>query len=232
MICITYSYLDLYRPNGYAIGDSFARSVFKNGGSCIFVKNGLKVEVISLESFCKEKDFEICGLLLCDFNLIVLSLYRAPTGDPYVLEKSLDQCLSKLKNIRGKEIVICTDLNIDFNKKDRVGGVISNILKSYNLYTSSLQLTRKNSCLDYIISSYPPEAYVSAVDDPCISDHAAVFMAVHLTKFHAKNHSIGRESYCRHFSEEGFLYFNANFDYNLCEIFSASDSNICFGKFF
>jgi hypothetical protein len=50
---------------------------------CVSVRKDLNVNKIDISHNCKEKDLEICAVQLETeaSKLIILSLYRAPTGD-------------------------------------------------------------------------------------------------------------------------------------------------------
>ena len=50
---------------------------------CIFVHKDLHFSKINISPNCKEKDLEICAIKLetKSSKLIILNLYRAPTGD-------------------------------------------------------------------------------------------------------------------------------------------------------
>jgi hypothetical protein len=61
----------------------YCRKMFLNGGVGILVRKGTKHQVINLNIKCKQKTFKVCTLKLQTNNtkLIILCLYRAPTGD-------------------------------------------------------------------------------------------------------------------------------------------------------
>lgn len=211
IVCLSEHWLDpgeadLYVPSGYTMGSSFSRTIFKNGGSCIFLKSEHRFEMISLGNRSIEKDFEICAVLLTDLNIIVLSLYRSPTGDLDVLYDSLDQSLTKLNT--KYSVVLCTDLNIDFNKISKHTDRVGDLLKSHNLYASSLAPTRGDSCLDYILSSFPLGTYKVQVVDLGVSDHDAVLLSVCYENFGMiKGSIIKHNNVFRTFSDEGFMKF-------------------------
>jgi hypothetical protein len=59
---------------------------------CIFVRTDQHFSKIYISHHCKEQDFEICAIQLITktSNLIILSLYRAPSGDVNEFLRSLD----------------------------------------------------------------------------------------------------------------------------------------------
>jgi hypothetical protein len=62
--------------------------------------------IFDISHHCKEQDFEICAIQLVTktANLIILSLYRAPSGD------ALDATLKYLYKPKS-EFIICGDIN-------------------------------------------------------------------------------------------------------------------------
>jgi hypothetical protein len=68
---------------GYILGSSFSQQNLQKGGVCIFVQKCLYFSQIDISHNCKEKDLEICAVELETkaSRLIILNLYRAPTGN-------------------------------------------------------------------------------------------------------------------------------------------------------
>jgi exonuclease III len=82
---------------------------------CIFVRKDQCFDKIDISHHCKEQDLEICAVQLktktC--KLIIISLYRAPSGDFNQFLKRLDTTLKYLYNPKY-EFIICGDINIDY----------------------------------------------------------------------------------------------------------------------
>jgi hypothetical protein len=68
---------------GYLLGSSFCRQNLKRGSVFIFIKTAHSFNKTDISHHCKERDLEICAVQLETkaHNLIILSLYRAPSGD-------------------------------------------------------------------------------------------------------------------------------------------------------
>jgi hypothetical protein len=83
---------------GYVSGSSFCSKDLQKGGVCIFVCKDLNANKIDISHRCIEKDLEICAVELETeaSKLIILSLYRAPTGDFDQFIKNLDNILEYL----------------------------------------------------------------------------------------------------------------------------------------
>jgi hypothetical protein len=69
--------------DGYQLGSSSCRKELQRGGVCIFAKKNQYFYKIDISHLCKEQDLEICTIQLVtkSANLIILSTYRAPSGD-------------------------------------------------------------------------------------------------------------------------------------------------------
>jgi exonuclease III len=85
------------------------------GGVCIFVEKDQCFNKTDISQHSKEQDFEICAIQLetKTSNIIILSLYRAPSGDFYQFLRGLDATLKYLYNPKT-ECLICGDINIDY----------------------------------------------------------------------------------------------------------------------
>jgi hypothetical protein len=75
--------LQCFTLTGYTLGSTFCRKHLKGGDMCIFVHEDMNVNKINIAHKCRETDLEICAVEIETeaSKLIVLSLYRAPTGD-------------------------------------------------------------------------------------------------------------------------------------------------------
>jgi hypothetical protein len=64
----------------YNLGANFCRTSYAKGGVCTYVHKSLNLENIDLETYCIEKDYEVCALKLnLNFTQIcIITIYRAP----------------------------------------------------------------------------------------------------------------------------------------------------------
>jgi hypothetical protein len=67
----------------YTLGAQFCRQSHKQGEVSIFVSSNIQFQTINLDHFNKEKDLETCALKidLPLVNLIIICIYRSPTGN-------------------------------------------------------------------------------------------------------------------------------------------------------
>ena len=68
---------------GYTLAAGYCRENSPGGGACIFTKNNLVYQTIDLSKYCSEKLLAICAIRyqLKSFKLIILCVYRPPTGN-------------------------------------------------------------------------------------------------------------------------------------------------------
>jgi exonuclease III len=117
--------------NGYQLGSSFCRKGLQRGGVCIFVKKDQRFNKIDISHHCKEQDLEICAILLVTktANLIIFSLYRAPSGDVNEFLKRLDAVLKYLYSPKS-EFIICGNININYLNENNRKQQINSLLKT------------------------------------------------------------------------------------------------------
>ena len=65
-------------------------------GVCIFVHEDIDFFSISLDKYCKEKYIEVCAvrLKITPLQLIILAIYRSPSGNFTNFLKNLDSILN------------------------------------------------------------------------------------------------------------------------------------------
>ena len=136
--------IDLYHLNEYKLISCFCRSLNRNGGSRIFVKNNNSEgcrERSDLSNFSKENCFELSAIeyrLTDNKHTIILCVYRPPSSDVWEFLKRLEEVLSKIRHDR--QVIICGDFNIDFLKDTRSKQILLSLLQSHNLYVILLQI--------------------------------------------------------------------------------------------
>lgn len=107
---------------------------------------------------CCEKLFECCGIEILEYKLIIICIYRIPDSvhsNPFTFLDKFDNLLSKLKTKLNKKIVILGDFNINTLKESNVSKELFRLLQSYGYKSHISEPTRKNSCIDLIISNIP-----------------------------------------------------------------------------
>jgi exonuclease III len=138
-ICLTEHHLKEYEINNismdnYELGAKYCRITYKNGGVCIFIHNSIKFNNVLIEKYCVEKDIEACAikLILTNIKIIVLAVYRSPSGNFNKFLQKLDNILRILHNNKS-EFIICGDVNINYLEKCDRRQQLDALLSTYNL---------------------------------------------------------------------------------------------------
>jgi hypothetical protein len=95
----------------------------------------LQYSTCDVSQFCIEKTFQVCAtqLDLGNYYIIVICIYRSPTGNFFNFLNQLDSTLKYLYNTKT-EFIICRDFNVDFSKDSNFKLLLSCLLQSYNLF--------------------------------------------------------------------------------------------------
>jgi len=104
---------------------------------CIYISKNICFNVINLDQYIKEKDFEICALKICETLscFTVICIYRSPTGDfNYFLNQ-----LESILNITYKtstHIILCGDININYLDDNSTKHILDSPLASFGLFST------------------------------------------------------------------------------------------------
>lgn len=191
------------------------RTLLKNGGTAIFCKNHLfnKVKNVSfVEEFFQEKVFEGCAVeITCEnTKLIILSVYRSPSGDLQSFFDKLDDILIRLCNYRNAKIILTGDLNIDSTPENNKFNSLSDILGCYGLRNHIDGYTRirdtSASSIDYVCSNFNTEEVLKCeISHNALSDHSA-----QIAEFIIRHTNINTPEYRRSFSQNNINSFIYN----------------------
>ena len=111
----------------------YCRRLFKNGGVAILAHNNLSFEEIELKNYCREKDLEICAIeVKLSTILLILCVYRSPTGSSSYFLTQMEKLLSKLYK-PSQNINICGDFNINFLDTHSKASELELLLQSFCL---------------------------------------------------------------------------------------------------
>ena len=118
----------------YILASSFCRETSLGGGVCILINQRLKYKAITLGSFCHEKTFEVCAVKLSleSQEIVVLCIYRAPSGDLVHFFLLLEQLLDHLLQPRVT-FIVCGDLNINLLSNSNEALKLLTLMSTYNL---------------------------------------------------------------------------------------------------
>jgi len=149
---------------------------------CIFVHEDLDFFSLSLDKYCKEKDSEVCGvrLTITPIQLIILAIYRSPSGNFTNFFKNLDSILNTWYSNKI-EFVICGDININYLEKCKKRQQLDALLQTYNLIGTVSFPTRKSKASTTIIDNIFITRTKNYIINPHIngfSDHEAQIIMI------------------------------------------------------
>ena len=238
IMCLTEHHLKDYEIDNlpidhFKLGSKFCRHKFKNGGVCIFIHEDLEFFTISLEKYCKEKDIEVCAVKLNinSIKLIILAIYRSPTGNFNNFLKNLDSVLNTWY-CNKTEFVICGDININYLENCKKRQQLDALLQTYNLIGTVSFPTRKTnastSAIDNIFiarnKNYTIYPFLNG-----LSDHEAQILAMENIVLPKQRNDITTK---RDINDQSILEFQLLVSHeNWEEIFTEDDVNISFNKF-
>jgi len=98
----------------------------------IYIHQSIQDSKVSIDTYCKEKDIEICVIKFTyhELKISIITLYRSPTGN-FIL-CNLEIVLQKLYN-STLHIIICGDINVDYRVESERKKQLDNLLHSFNL---------------------------------------------------------------------------------------------------
>lgn len=152
---LTLNQVDLFVPINYVVGNVMCRTLSKNGGTSILVKNSIQFEKISLSQYASELNFEISGIKLENQNIIILSVYRSPNGDIKIFFDKFELAVKRVLKCNNKaKLIIGGDFNIRMFEDNHDSKTFLDLLRSLNLHCTNKNPTRLGSCLDNILVNF------------------------------------------------------------------------------
>lgn len=144
------------------------------GGVLVLVRNNVVYKTLdSISRLSIERECELCGILLCDFECIILSVYRSPGCDVAVFLETLGSALGSI--IFGdKVLVISGDFNVDFTKMDSGAAMVCDFLAGYGLSRTVEFSTRYDACIDNVFADQRFEYFATTQVRSGLSDHHGI----------------------------------------------------------
>lgn len=143
--------LDTIPIQNYSIVSGFCRSVKSRGGVSIYAKNNLVCVSLNLEGFSEEQHCEVSGILIKNYEVQLITIYRSPNGDFDKFLETLPNIFNKLNP--SKSVVITGDFNVHFNERDARALNLCNLFRAFNLKKTVKFNTRLNRCLDNVFTN-------------------------------------------------------------------------------
>jgi len=178
------------------------------------------------------RNIEVCAIKLniTPIHLIILAIYRSPSGNFTNFLKNLDSVLNKWYSNKTV-FVICGDININYLKNCKKRQQLDALLQTYNLIGTVSLPTRKtnvsSSAIDNIFITRSKNYTISPHING-LSDHEAQIIVTENTAL-TKQRNI---TTMRDISDQSILEFHLLLSHeNWEDIFMEDDANISFNKF-
>ena len=157
--------------SNYKIASFYARKKHGHGGTLVMIRSDIEYRPLILNGHTAEMDCEISSILVPDFDLIVHSIYRSPSGDLDVFLDSMHRVLSGMDPNRN--ILVAGDFNVHFGTKDKGVENLEDCFGIYGLKSNFVSPTRGSNCLDNVFTNFLDHVEYSLVDVLC-SDHIGI----------------------------------------------------------
>ena len=194
IICITEHWMiadeiNCLHVDGYRVASSYSRNNTIGGGTVILVREHLEICDIKIGSDLNiDKCIEYSSILIKNFNVFVLAVYRAPSGHFDTFLAVVEEILSSVGV--GREIVVAGDFNVHFGTSEPEASQLCDTFEGFGLQQTIYEPTRE-------------QAWGGDID---ISDHRAQLVEI-LIKTDNSKYKI-TEKVCRPITQRGLTVFH------------------------
>lgn len=143
--------------DNYVLVSFYCRSVYIHGGVSIFVNISLSSFFVSRDDISElsvEKDIELCAVECVKLNILVVLIYRPPSGN-FETFINIMQSLFELLCSSSLYVVVAGDFNLDFLSNTSRITQFTDIYCCFNLTPTIHECTRLDSCLDNYLTNIP-----------------------------------------------------------------------------
>lgn len=193
----------------YQLRAHCCRSSKTGGGSCIYVRPDIPcIERKEITDLSVESQFEVCAIECIGLELIIVCIYRPPSGDISLYLTMLYNLLS-LNLIQNSNVIIIGDINIDLMTKCNNSKYLLNTLKQSGfrqLISEPTRITNNSkTCIDHAYSNVI-KSNVKSIScyDMHVSDHLCINVIVDI-----QNKALVQNSHIlkRTFTKQRTLHF-------------------------
>nr|CAI5841360.1 unnamed protein product [Callosobruchus analis] len=168
IVCINEHWLcehdiSVYMLDNYSLISFSCREITNRGGD------------VNIASIDKHFEYSCAEVVTCHFKVIIISIYRPPSGDIDIFLESMSQLLDKVYKVKRYHYIVCGDFNLNFAKLNDSTTKLLNIFKTYGLESHITAMTRitpvSGTCIDNVFSDFTEGNYFCQVIKADISDH-------------------------------------------------------------
>lgn len=175
-----HSSISKYRFSGFSLASSYCRSSCRGGGVAIWIRDCLSFKSFNFDTYCVDKDFEICGIttVVDAQKILVLTGYRSPSSNLQFFLEGIHQVMENVY-VPNSKIVICGDFNCDSYRLSSNYKELLSVLQGFGLDNIVKWPTRVTNTsvttLDQIFTNDSQGNMTSCVLDNTVSDHRTVY---------------------------------------------------------
>lgn len=216
---------------GYNNAACFSRLLNQHGGSCIFVKNLYTfTELPSVKRISRELDCECVAVLVNELDMIVLSVYRSPSGNVDSFFEIMGNIFEYLMGKQKCSIVICGDFNINMLQPNINTNRFTDLINNFNFSLTINTPTRINSLIDNIMINNNINLMQSKNFENSLSDHMCQSVSAEIEN--KKDKTVGYKYKQRFFSEQNIENCKNEIKYyDWLEVYTCADVNSAYECF-
>jgi len=176
----------------------------------VYIYKNLKYSNIDLDKYCKDQDIEVCMFKRKStfFNVCIMAVYRAPTGNFNLFLNRLDDITKTLYKI-DLQLIICGDINMDYLTDNDKKRQFDTVLLTYNLSATVYFPTRSqgysNTAIDNIfIDTYKFINFTVSPLHNGLSDHDAQVLKTNNVNLQLQKHRVYTIRNINNYSTEEF----------------------------
>lgn len=195
-----------FRLPGYELGSVYCRNETRGGGTAIFLDPKLEYkEIQGVKALSVENVVEISCVLLTNYNVYIMSVYRPPDGDFEMFLLHLNRAMDGIGQLR--RVIVAGDFNVHFGTDERQAVQLCDLLGTYGLVPKVTEPTRMQYCLDNFFIDYDCGDAGVGVLKTGLSDHKGIEIKIRLKPNRRESHFV--EKKCRPITEQGkFTFYN------------------------
>ncbi|XP_044764430.1 uncharacterized protein LOC123320995 [Coccinella septempunctata] len=173
---------EVFSLEGWQLAHSYNRKHFKRGGVLTLCRSHSpfvcldEVNNLSLDLHC-----EISAIKLLQYDLILISIYRAPKSDFHMFFDNLEKIFGILSTTQCR-VAFLGDFNLLFNSPDKNCKSFCDIMNCNGFVRTIFEPTRGPNCIDNIFINFGGDSggYFSRVVEFEFSDHRAQLLEVNI----------------------------------------------------
>ncbi|CAH0553616.1 unnamed protein product [Brassicogethes aeneus] len=156
---------------GYTCASFYSRLNSRGGGSVILVKcNTNYIELQNINSLSLKRVVEISAIKILDINLIIVNVYRPPSGNFKIFLDVIENALNTL-GLTSK-ILVSGDFNVNFTHLNNDACFLRGVFLSFGFKQQFFAPSRNFNCIDNIFVNFDNDCVTETINIP-FSDHNA-----------------------------------------------------------